>query len=105
MTREELTRYDGRDGRPAYVAVGGIIYDLSSSPRWQDGSHEGLHLAGRDLTHELKSAPHVAAVVERFPSVGRLDAPGLPEAKARGVGKWLIPALIAALVVLWLLMR
>jgi len=79
MTLEELSAYNGRNGQPAYVAVSGIIYDVSESPLWRDGNHEGAHYAGCDLTAELKTAPHVAAVVERFPSVGRLERPAEPE--------------------------
>lgn len=73
MTPDELTRYDGREGRPAYVAVARTIYDVSASEYWREGNHEGEHQAGRDLTEELKSAPHVRAVVERFPVVGTLS--------------------------------
>ncbi|NIQ93977.1 MAG: cytochrome B5, partial [Desulfuromonadales bacterium] len=75
MTREELARNDGREGRKAFVAVNGTIYDFTGSKLWQDGAHEALHQAGRDLTEELKSAPHVRAVVERFPVVGKLEEP------------------------------
>ncbi len=75
MTPEELARHDGRAGRPAYVAVAGTIYDVSKSPLWQNGDHQGLHQAGADLTEELKSAPHVRAVIERFPTVGHLEDP------------------------------
>lgn len=73
MTKEELATFDGRDGRPAYVAVNNIIYDISSSSHWTEGNHYDAHYAGADLTDELKSAPHVRAVVERFPVVGNLD--------------------------------
>ena len=72
MTIEELSKYDGRDGRSAYVAVSGVIYDVSSSQHWQGGNHEGAHQAGLDLTEELKSAPHVRTLVERFPIVGKI---------------------------------
>ena len=73
MTIQELARFDGCDGRSAYVAVSGVIYDVSTSQRWKDGDHEGAHQAGRDLTEELKSAPHVRTVVERFPVVGKIE--------------------------------
>ncbi|MDT8440036.1 MAG: cytochrome b5 domain-containing protein [Desulfuromonadales bacterium] len=73
MTRDELARHDGRDGRRAYIAVGGTVYDVTDSPRWQNGLHPPDHQAGMDLTDELKSAPHVRAVVERFPVVGTLE--------------------------------
>jgi len=73
MTKSELAKNDGRDGRPAYVAVNGTIYDVTASPLWSGGNHQDSHHAGHDLTEELKSAPHVRAVVERFPVVGRLE--------------------------------
>ena len=73
MTREELSKFNGLNGQPAYVAVGKIVYDVSESPLWKEGNHEGAHQAGCDLTQELKSAPHVAAVIERFPSVANLE--------------------------------
>ena len=73
MTPEELAMNDGRDGRRAYVAVNGTVYDVTDSPRWENGLHPPDHKAGQDLTDELRSAPHVRAVVERFPVVGRLE--------------------------------
>lgn len=73
MTIQELAKYDGRDGRSAYVAVSGVIYDVSNSPLWQNGLHEGAHQAGQDLTAELKLAPHVRTVIERFPIVGQIE--------------------------------
>lgn len=75
MTKEELAKFDGRAGQPAYVAVSGTIYDVSSSKLWTDGNHMNAHQAGQDLTEALKGAPHVRAVVERFPVIGSLEAP------------------------------
>jgi predicted heme/steroid binding protein len=74
MNLQELSQYNGRDGQPAYVAVSGTVYDVSASPFWKEGNHLDTHQAGSDLTIELKSAPHVRAVIERFPAVGPLDA-------------------------------
>ncbi len=73
MTHKELAEFDGRNGRAAYVAVGGTIYDVTASPRWKEGAHEGVHQAGADLTEALATAPHVKAVLERFPVVGQLE--------------------------------
>ena len=73
MTIEELAKFDGCDGRAAYVAISGVIYDVSTSQRWKEGDHEGVHQAGRDLTEELKSAPHVRTLVERFPVIGKIE--------------------------------
>jgi len=85
MTKEELAKHDGRGGNKAYVAVNGHIYDFSDSKLWQEGDHQGAHQAGRDLTEELKSAPHVRAVIERFPVVGKLEETAVtPESKGGG---------------------
>jgi len=78
MTPEELVRCDGRDGRKACVAVNGKIYDVSVSPLWKEGTHQDLHLAGADLTEALQQAPHVRAVIERFPVIGELTQPVAP---------------------------
>jgi predicted heme/steroid binding protein len=85
MTREELAQHDGRQGRKAYVAVAGKIYDVSTSPLWASGDHQGLHQAGGDLTEELKSAPHVRTVVERFPVIDQLEVAEPPKKKKWGL--------------------
>ncbi len=82
MTKDELATFDGKDGRKAYVAVNGKVYDFTESPLWAAGDHQGLHAAGCDLTEELKSAPHVRAVIERYPVVGNLEEPP-PEKKKK----------------------
>ena len=85
MTKEELAKFNGKEGQPAYVAVNGTIYDVSNSKMWENGNHADSHTAGHDLTEELKSAPHVRAVVERFPVIGKLEAPQ-PEKKKKRFG-------------------
>jgi predicted heme/steroid binding protein len=49
FTLEELAYYDGSNGKPAYVAVKGNVYDLSSVVRWAGGKHFGMQ-AGKDLS-------------------------------------------------------
>jgi len=97
MTREELAYYDGREGRKAYIAVNDTIYDVTTSPLWADGDHQGSHQAGEDLTDELQTAPHVRAVIERFPVVGKLTASAPPAAAAGGSAKVII-GLVAAVI-------
>ncbi len=72
FTPEELAKFDGAKGRPAYVAYQGTVYDVSESFLWKGGKHQGLHRAGKDLTSELARAPHGADFLERFPVVGRM---------------------------------
>ncbi|WP_052464455.1 cytochrome b5 domain-containing protein [Geoalkalibacter subterraneus] len=84
MKLSELSNFDGRGGNNAYVAVSGKVYDVSESELWQNGDHQGQHQAGADLTEELGSAPHVRAVVERFPVVDHVEEPE-PEKKKKGL--------------------
>ena len=72
FTKEELKKYDGRNGRKAYVACRGRIYNVTGSFLWKDGQHQVTHLAGRDLTKEIKAAPHGMDLLKKFPAVGRL---------------------------------
>lgn len=71
FTAEELQKYDGKNGQPAYVAYKGTVYDITESSMWSDGEHEGMHFAGNDLTEEQDDAPHDVYVTD-FPEVGKL---------------------------------
>ena len=71
FTLEDLKKFDGRDGRPAYVAFKGMVYDLTESSMWDGGDHEGMHVAGNDLTKEHEEAPHDEHVLD-YPEVGKL---------------------------------
>ncbi len=72
LTIEELAKYDGKEGRPAYIAYYGKIYDVTHSFLWKGGTHQVVHHAGKDLTEELKKAPHGASLLSRVPLVGTL---------------------------------
>lgn len=71
FTVQELKRYNGELGQPAYVAHAGVVYDVSECPKWRTGFHEQLHFAGFDLTGELPDAPHGVEVFGR-PCVRRV---------------------------------
>ncbi len=98
MTLTELAGNDGRDGRRAYIAVNGKIYDVTESPLWQNGRHPPDHQAGQDLTEELAKAPHVRSVIERFPLVEALEEE-TPVQTASGSGKMTLGIIIAAAIV------
>ena len=70
LTLEELTEFDGQDGRPAYIAVDGVVYDVSNVSSWLSGSHHGFE-AGIDATEALgDAAPHSAAMLNQAKVVG-----------------------------------
>ena len=76
LTAEELRSFDGREGRPAFVAYKGKIYDVTKSKLWKDGSHARKHHAGIDLTNALRTAPHAEDKIFTMPEVGRLIGAG-----------------------------
>jgi predicted heme/steroid binding protein len=72
FSKDELARYNGRNGAPAYIAYKGKVYDASNSFQWQNGRHQVVHNAGEDLTGGLEQAPHGVELLERFPVIGIL---------------------------------
>ena len=76
LTLEELHNFDGKEGRPAYIALNGNIYDVTDSRLWKDGSHARKHLAGNDLSDALKIAPHSEEKVLAMRHVGKLIVGG-----------------------------
>lgn len=81
LTLEELSRFDGKDGRPAYFAYGGKVYDATSSPLWKEGNHMTRHSAGNDLTKMLKTAPHGEEKIEQMSQIGELLPAGVKTEK------------------------
>ena len=75
-TLDGLSQFDGKDGRPAYLAYQGIVYDVTASRLWKNGSHVTKHAAGNDLTELLKTAPHGEDKILAMPRAGRLLASG-----------------------------
>jgi len=76
FTLRDLEQYDGKDGRPAYTAADGIVYDVTASKMWREGLHVRKHQAGTDLSGDILLAPHPRDRLDRFPRVGVLaDAP------------------------------
>jgi predicted heme/steroid binding protein len=71
FTKTELSQFDGKNGKPAYVGYKGKVYDVSGSDQWLDGDHLG-HMAGQELTEEMGIAPHGDDVLERMKIVGVL---------------------------------
>ncbi len=76
---EALSEFNGQDGKPAYIAHQGKVYDVSGSKLWRGGVHMKRHHSGADLTTEIQAAPHGTEVLERYPEVGTLKKDKLAE--------------------------
>jgi len=77
FTVRELAGFDGRIGNPAYVAVDGVVYDVTGSANWPGGKHSPCSLdaaAGKDLSEIIKQAPpRMRTYIEAKPVVGKLQ--------------------------------
>ncbi len=73
VSQEQLKVNDGKEGTPAYVAVNGIVYNMTDVPSWAAASHFGMS-AGQDLTEEfLACHANQAIILSRLQEVGRLE--------------------------------
>lgn len=72
FTIGQLATFDGKNGRPAYVAVNGTVYDVTNNRAWAAATHFGL-TAGKDVTREFASC-HTGqqSILATMPIVGRL---------------------------------
>lgn len=73
ITAAELAAYTGKNGKPAYVAVNGNVYDVTENRAWAAAAHFGL-MAGKEYTREFASC-HAGqqSILATLPVVGRLS--------------------------------
>jgi predicted heme/steroid binding protein len=71
FTLEELSKYNGKNGNPAYVAVNRVIYSVTNNAAWAAATHFGLS-AGHDLTQEFASCHAGQNILSKLKVVGRL---------------------------------
>lgn len=72
FTLEELSQYTGRDGKSAYIAVNGVVYDITYEATWAAGTHFGL-TAGKDLTAQFDSCHGAQGILDKLKRVGILN--------------------------------
>lgn len=65
MKRDEVKKFDGKNGNRAYIIYKNKIYDVTDSKFWKNGIHMSRHKAGEDLTDFISMAPHGDDVLER----------------------------------------
>ena len=68
FTASSLAQYDGQSGQPAYVAVDGVVYDMSTV--FRNGTHYGF-AAGQDQSSVFHSK-HYDSILSGYTVVGKL---------------------------------
>lgn len=72
FNKDTLADFDGTEGKFAYVAVDGIVYDVSDVPLWK-GKHRGKYIAGKDYSEIIRLSPHGLKNLEGLPIVGSYE--------------------------------
>ena len=71
FTLEALAAFNGQNGQRGYIAVDGVIYDVTTV--FPNGIHQGSHLAGTDATQAFDSSPHARSILTGLKIVGTLE--------------------------------
>ena len=71
FTLDELSKYSGKGSNPAYVAVNGVVYDVTNNAAWAAATHFGL-TAGKDYTKEFASCHTGQNILTRLSVAGRI---------------------------------
>lgn len=71
FTLRELAKYNGKNGMPGYIAVYGVVYDITNTAAWAAATHFGLS-AGNDVTNSFSYCHIGQSVLNRLRAVGRL---------------------------------
>ncbi len=71
FTLEELAQYTGTGGTTAYIAVSGVVYDVTNE--FDNGMHQGMQLGGTDATVAFSVSPHSQSLLDTLTIVGYLE--------------------------------
>lgn len=72
FTLEELVTFNGLNGKPAYIAVDGMVYDVTYAPGWKNGVHEYGYVAGTDMSKVIDAYPNGRDALKNLPVIGTL---------------------------------
>jgi predicted heme/steroid binding protein len=69
FNKDSLAAFNGKDGQPAYVAVDGIVYNVTGVAAWQS-PHAGRFEPGKDYSKEINQSPHGKKNLEGLEVIG-----------------------------------
>lgn len=89
FTLDELSQYNGRNGNPAYVAIEGIVYDVSNETVWNERKNKGI-TAGEDLTEQFNYYHGMYEILNNAPKIGVLTDDNYMNSRFNAYGNRLI---------------
>lgn len=73
FTKKQLSEYDGQNRNRRYIAVDGIVYDVTDKETWSGGRHYGV-AAGKDLTTYFNTChKNQRDILNKLEIVGKLE--------------------------------
>ena len=85
FTVEELAKYNGKNGNPAYTAINGKVYDMTGVPKWKNGNHFGI-IAGQVLDKQfVQCHSDKLSIIERATEVGTLAESNIKKEKEEDI--------------------
>ncbi len=67
FSKSDLKSFDGKNGAPEYIAINGIVYDITGVHLFREGKHHGV-TAGNDVSTLFVHKPNI---LNRLRVVGR----------------------------------
>ncbi|MDO4259237.1 MAG: cytochrome b5 domain-containing protein [Actinomycetaceae bacterium] len=80
ISAQELSAATCDNGANCWVAINGVVYDMSGIPSWARGLHHGIK-AGHDVTEDFVKSGHSVRHLQKLPVVGSLSGEDTPQSQ------------------------
>ncbi|MCR1899773.1 hypothetical protein NSA47_12370 [Irregularibacter muris] len=70
-TLEELSQYNGKNEQPEYIAIDGVVYDVTHIAEWQDLLDTDV-FSGQDISEMVEDESIRDSIIEKAHEVGIL---------------------------------
>jgi len=76
ISLDEVAKHTGKNGNSCWVAVDGIVYEISGFVLWVEGEHKpsgGRAKCGKDLSEAIQQSPHGKSKLKLLKEIGPLQ--------------------------------
>ncbi|WP_238860260.1 cytochrome b5 domain-containing protein [Clostridium sp. YIM B02569] len=72
FTLDQLSKYDGENGKIAYVSIEGLVYDTRNDSIFKEIKDIGI-IAGKDLTEQFDFYYRMNHIINKIPKIRYLQ--------------------------------